>query len=65
MSVTVALLVPIVMGWGAVAGYWYAVVRRRRQRRAEWQATVAGLRELDRELDQVRASERERLRRRS
>jgi hypothetical protein len=58
MSVTVAVLVPIVIGWAAVAGYWYAAMRRRRQRRAEWEAAVAGLGELDREW------ESERLRRR-
>ena len=58
MNVTVALLVPIVIGWAAVAGYWYVAVRRRRQRDAEWEATAAGLRDLDRELDQVWANER-------
>jgi hypothetical protein len=58
MSVTVALLAPIVIAWAAVAGYWYVAVRRRRQREAEWEETVAGLRDLDRELDQVWASER-------
>ena len=58
MSVTVALLAPIVIAWAVVAGYWCVAVRRRRQREAEWEATVADLRDLDRELDQVWASER-------
>lgn len=62
MSMTVAVLVPIVIGWAAVAGYCYAVMRRRRQRRAEWEAAAAGLRDLDRELDRLWA--REQLRRR-
>lgn len=62
MIMTVAVLVPIVIGWAAVAGYWYLVMRRR-QWRAEWEATAAGLRELDRELDRVWASERFRHRR--
>jgi hypothetical protein len=59
MSVTVAVLVSVVIGWTAVAGYWYVVMRRRRQRRAEWEAAAAGLRNLDR----VWASERLRRRR--
>ncbi|HEX6452120.1 MAG TPA: hypothetical protein VF060_22000 [Trebonia sp.] len=58
---TVAVLAPIVIGRAAVAGYWYLVMRRRRQWHAEWEATAAGLRDLDRELDRVWA--RERLRR--
>jgi hypothetical protein len=58
MSVTVAVLVPIVIGWAAVAGYWYAAMRRRRQRHAEWEAAAAGLRDPDRELDRLWASER-------
>jgi hypothetical protein len=63
MSMTVAVLVPIVIGWAAVAGYWYVVMHRRRQRRAEWKAAAAGLRDLDRELDRVWASKRLRRRR--
>lgn len=62
MSVTVAVLMPIVIGWAAVAGYWYVVMLRRRQWRAEWEAAAAGMRDLDRELDRV--WERERRRRR-
>ena len=53
MSVTVAVLMPIVIGWAAVAGYWYVAMRRRRQWRAEWEAAAAGMRDLDRELDRA------------
>jgi hypothetical protein len=63
MSMTVAVLVPIVIGWAAVAGYCYVVMHRRRQWRAEWEAAAAGLRDLDRQLDRVWASERLRRRR--
>lgn len=58
MTVTLALVALIVAGWAAVAGYWYRALRRRRQRREEWDATAAGLRDLDAELDAVWASER-------
>ena len=63
MSVTVALLALIVTGWAAVAVYWFRALRRRRQRREEWEATAAGLRDLEAELNQVWATEHLRRRR--
>ena len=63
MAVTVALLALIVTGWAAVAVYWCRALHRRRQRREEWEATAAGLRDLEAELDQVWAAEHLRRRR--
>lgn len=62
MIVLVAVLVPVAIGWAAAGGYWYAIVRRRRRWRAEWEAAAPGLAELDRELDQVWATEQPRRR---
>jgi hypothetical protein len=58
MSVTAALLVIVVPSCAAVAAFWYWTLCRRRRRRQEWEATAAGLRDLDRELDELWASER-------
>jgi hypothetical protein len=64
-SSVVALIActPILVAWLAVFAYRSRATRRRRREQAQWTRLIAGLSELDAELDRTWADEQERVRR--
>jgi hypothetical protein len=61
--VTVIACAPILTAWLAVLVYRYQATRRLRREHEQWTRLIAGLSELDAELDRSWTAEEERIRR--